>query len=509
MAAIRGKKTKSGWSSIDWLTIVLYLILLGMGWMSICGASYDYGETPNLFALNTRSGMQLVWIGTSMLLGALIMFTDDRLFDALAYIIYILLLGLLFATPFLAHDIKGSHSWIKIGSFSFQSAEFAKFATSLAIAKFMSSYGFQLQGSWKNFLKCCVFIFLPMVLIIMQKETGSALVYFSLFLMLYREGMPGSILFAGISAALYFVVGIRYAETMVLSGSTSLGAFLVLLMILVFVIGLIIVYASPDSDDMHNAGEMRSAATAYHSSLITTSVYGLGVMGLATLVATYIYPFNVSWVQLIVCLGMVFYLVYLGFRTRIYRYCYIGLFALGSMGVFYSAQYMLDHLADHQRTRVRVLLGLEDDPKGSGYNVIQAKIAIGSGGLGGKGFLNGTQTKLKYVPEQETDFIFCTVGEEQGFVGSAAVLFIFLFLLLRLLYVAERQPHAFGRIYGYCVFSIFLFHVLINVGMVLGLMPVIGIPLPFFSYGGSSLWGFTLLLFIFLRIDAGRGRMER
>jgi rod shape determining protein RodA len=191
------------------------------------------------------------------------------------------------------------------------------------------------------------------------------------------------------------------------------------------------------------------------------------------------------------------------------RRFYIALFALGSLGVFFSANTLVDHLAEHQKKRVYVLLGLRDDPNGVGYNQIQAKIAIGSGGLAGKGFLNGTQTKLKYVPEQETDFIFCTVGEEQGFIGSAVVLVLFLILLLRLIHLSERQPTAFGRVYGYCVFSIFVFHVVINVGMVLDLMPVIGIPLPFFSYGGSSLWGFTLLLFLFLRIDAGRIRMQR
>ena len=189
--------------------------------------------------------------------------------------------------------------------------------------------------------------------------------------------------------------------------------------------------------------------------------------------------------------------------------CLIALFALGSVGFYYSTDYVLNNILEtHQQKRIRVLLGLEDDPRGAGYNVIQAKIAIGSGGLQGKGFLNGTQTKLKYVPEQDTDFIFCTVGEEEGFVGCAIVLLLFLSLILRLLHLAERQAHTFGRVYGYCVLSIFLFHVFINVGMVLGLTPVIGIPLPFFSYGGSSLWGFTILLFVFLRIDAGRNRLQ-
>jgi rod shape determining protein RodA len=207
---------------------------------------------------------------------------------------------------------------------------------------------------------------------------------------------------------------------------------------------------------------------------------------------------------------MVVYLIYLSVRDSMVRYFYIALFAAGSLAFFYSADFVLNHVMEpHQQTRIRVLLGLEDDPRGAGYNVIQAKIAIGSGGLKGKGFLNGTQTKLKYVPEQDTDFIFCTVGEEEGFLGCSVVLLLFLTLILRLIHLAERQPYTFGRVYGYCVMSIFLFHVFINVGMVLGLTPVIGIPLPFFSYGGSSLWGFTILLFVFLRIDAGRNRMRR
>ncbi|MBQ7443189.1 MAG: rod shape-determining protein RodA [Bacteroidaceae bacterium] len=511
---------------MDWLTILLYVILLAIGWMSICGACYDYGETPNLFALSTRSGMQIVWIGTSMLLGAVILLLDDRIYDTFAYIIFALLLALLIATPFLAHDIKGSHSWIKIGPFSLQSAEFAKFATALAIAKFMSSYGFQLQGSWRNFLICCAFIFTPMVLIIMQKETGSALVYFSFFLMLYREGMPGSILFAGIAAVAYVVVGLRYADQQVLGDTTSLGTLLVLAIIHVFVAALLIVYTSPKTSDIQRLGEQRTAAVAFRqtmtATLLLTPLAAATIMGADYVMAhiadispatqafaqknfgTDILPFDAALPLTVVLVALALRLIWIGFASHIYRYAYIALFALGSMAVFFSAHTMLDHLAEHQRTRVQVLLGLKDDPKGAGYNVIQAQIAIGSGGLEGKGFLNGTQTKLKYVPEQETDFIFCTVGEEQGFIGSAAVLGLFLLLLLRLIHLAERQTTDFGRIYIYCVFSIFLFHVVINVGMVLGLMPVIGIPLPFFSYGGSSLWGFTILLFIALRIDAAR-----
>ena len=513
-------KPKSIFASIDWFTIIVYVLLLAMGWMSICGACYEYGQPRDLLSLasfDTRTGMQLVWIGSSVVLGAIILLLDDRIFDTFAYLIYGGLLVLLFVTPFLAHDIKGSLSRIKIGPFSFQSAEFAKFATALALAKFMSSYGFRLQGSWKNLAICVALMMLPMVLIVLQKETGSALVYFSLFLMLYREGMPGSILFTGIAAVAYVVVGLRFADERVLGGATSLGAIAVMLMIVVFVIGMIIVYCRPAALLGETAAESRAARMVYRRSLLETIFASLGSMLALIGIAYFVfsserfssYVFDITPVLFAVCLMLILRLVWLGFSNHLYRYVYIGLFALGSLATFFSANVLVDHLAPHQQKRIQVLLGLRDDPNGVGYNVIQAKIAIGSGGLEGKGFLNGTQTKLKYVPEQETDFIFCTVGEEQGFIGSAAVLVLFLLLLWRLIVVAERQPYAFGRVYGYCAFSIFFFHLLINVGMVLGLMPVIGIPLPFFSYGGSSLWGFTLLLFIFLRIDAGRSRFQR
>lgn len=226
---------------------------------------------------------------------------------------------------------------------------------------------------------------------------------------------------------------------------------------------------------------------------------------LALLFSEFVIPFDIVWVQLLASAVLIGYLVYEGLSSRITSYILIGLFSIGSVIFFYSADYVLNNVMEpHQRVRINVLLGLDEDLSGAGYNVHQSEIAIGSGGLRGKGFLNGTQTKLKFVPEQDTDFIFCTVGEEEGFIGSAGVLLLFLALILRLIKLAERQPFKFGRVYGYCVLSIFLFHVFINVGMVLGLTPVIGIPLPFFSYGGSSLWGFTILLFIFLRIDAGR-----
>ena len=239
-------------------------------------------------------------------------------------------------------------------------------------------------------------------------------------------------------------------------------------------------------------------------------VWGGGTILITLLFSIYVIPFDLKWVMIPLCLALVGYLIYRAVSHRLVKYFYVALFAVGSIGFFYSSDYVLNNVMEpHQQIRIKVLLGMEDDPSGAGYNVNQSKIAIGSGGLTGKGFLKGTQTKLKYVPEQDTDFIFCTVGEEQGFVGSAGVLLLFLILILRLIHLAERQTYTFGRVYGYSVLSIFLFHLFINIGMVLGLTPVIGIPLPFFSYGGSSLWGFSILLFIFLRIDAGRNTFKR
>jgi len=471
--------------SLDYWTILIYLLLLAGGWMSVCGASFDYGD-PDLLSRTTRSGMQIVWIGTSIIIGFVLLMLDDRFYDMFAFIIYGLLLLLLFATIFNPHSIKGSHSWLVIGPLRLQPAEFAKFATALALAKFMSIYDYNIHR-WRDFASTLAIILLPMVCIVLQRETGSALVYFAFFLMFYREGMPGSILFTAIAMVVYFVVGIRYQAVMLGDLPTSVGKFSVLLLIQLFSSGLVYVYC-PDKRDAWRVGLSCLAVTV-----------------VALLFSFFVIPFDIVWIQLVLVAILIGYLLWQGLGTRIRNYFWIALFALGSMVFFSMADYALNHvLQPHQRTRINVLLGLEEDLRGAGYNVHQSVIAIGSGGLEGKGFLNGTQTKLKYVPEQDTDFIFCTVGEEEGFIGSAGVLVLFLLLILRLIQLAERQPYRFGRVYGYCVLSVFLFHVFINVGMVLGLTPVIGIPLPFFSYGGSSLWGFTFLLFIFLRIDAGR-----
>lgn len=471
--------------SLDWWTIGIYLALLIFGWVSVCGASYTYGDT-DIFSLGTRSGMQIIWIGTSVVLGFFLLMLDDRFYETFSYVIYAALLLLLFLTIFNPHEIKGSRSWLVLGPLRLQPAEFAKFATALAVAKFMSIYGFNIHR-WKHFMAAVAIVVLPMIFIIAQRETGSALVYLSFFLMFYREGMPGSILFTGVAMVVYFVVGIKYEAVMLPGMPASVGKFVVLLLVQIFSAGMVYTYCK----DKRVTGIIIA--------------FCLGLTAVFLLFSEFVIPFDIVWVQLILSAALIGYLLFQGLASRIRNYFYIALFALGSVLFFYSADYVLnDVMEPHQRVRINVLLDLDEDLAGAGYNVHQSEIAIGSGGLRGKGFLNGTQTKLKFVPEQDTDFIFCTVGEEEGFVGSASVLLLFLALILRLIHLAERQPFKFGRVYGYCVLSIFLFHVFINVGMVLGLTPVIGIPLPFFSYGGSSLWGFTFLLFIFLRIDAGR-----
>ncbi|MDL2208604.1 rod shape-determining protein RodA [Parabacteroides sp. OttesenSCG-928-O15] len=480
---------KSLWQTVDWITILFFVLLVAAGWFSICGASYDF-DNAGLFDPSGRPGSQLIWIGSSVVLIFIIMMLDDKFYDVFAYLIYGFIILMLIATivgamanlPFVP-DIKGSRSWLVLGPVRLQPAEFAKFATALALAKFMNGYGFKLNTP-KNLFIALSLIVVPMIAILMQKETGSALVYLAFFLVLYREGMSGYILLAGICAVLYFVTGIKYSEDLV--GITPLGELLVMIMALIISAALVGVVAK---DKRH--------------MWILFGVVAFGYLA-AYIVSLYI-PLNFVWVSYGLIAVLICYLFVLSLKKWVWSYALIALFSVLSVGFLYSVDYVFDNILEpHQQVRIKVSLGLEDDPSGAGYNVNQSKIAIGSGGLTGKGFLNGTQTKLKYVPEQDTDFIFCTVGEEQGFVGASAALLLFGLFILRLVWLAERQNNAFGRVYGYSVASIFFFHLLINIGMVLGLTPVIGIPLPFFSYGGSSLWGFTILLFIFLRLDASR-----
>ena len=473
---------------LDWWTLGLYAALAIMGWCAICGASYDYIETDFLdfFSSSERTGKQALWMLVSASVGFVLLFFDKRIYKDWAFIIYALTLLLCIVTIFVSRDIKGSHSWITLGSFSIQPAEFMKFATTLALASFMTRYGFNINENG-NIYKCIAIFLIPMLVIIGQRETGSALVYLAFFLVLYREGMTGLVLLAAISCVLYFIVGIRFSETTIVSLPTNMGHYLVLLLIQFFSICMTKFWC-------------KNSATA----LILFIVNVLVTLG-AYWTAIYLITFNIIYIQYIL---IVFNIIYLLLNIRLRkekRNLWVVLFILGSLIFYNSCDYVMHSvLREHQRTRIEVLLGLKEDIVKAGYNVHQSKIAIGSGGVFGKGFLNGTQTKLKYVPEQDTDFIFCTIGEEQGFVGSTFVLVVFVIFILRLMSLAERQNDTFGRVYGYSLASIFFFHFTINVGMVLGIMPVIGIPLPFFSYGGSSFLGFSILLFSFLRVDADR-----
>lgn len=473
------------WKTLDWVTIGIYLLLIIAGWFSVCGASYDYGERDFL-DFSTRAGKQFIWIICSFGLGFVLLMLEDRMYDMFSYIIYVGMILLLIVTIFIAPDVKGSRSWLQLGPVSLQPAEFAKFATALVLAKYMNTYLFNIKRV-KSFVVVLALVLLPMMLIILQKETGSALVYLAFFLMFYREGMPGVVLFSGVCAVLYFVIAIRFDQVFIADTPTPIGEFAVLCMIILFT-GMM--------PGIYNKKWNYTRIILGSSALLLI---------LSFIFSEYIIHFNLVWSQWVLSALLISYLIYLSLAERQKSYILISLFALGSIAFMYSSDYVFDNILEpHQQIRIKVVLGMEDDPTGAGYNVNQSKIAIGSGGLTGKGFLNGTQTKLKYVPEQDTDFIFCTIGEEQGFIGSSIVLLLFLALILRLIALSERQISTFGRVYGYSVLSIFLFHLFINIGMVLGLTPVIGIPLPFFSYGGSSLWGFTILLFIFLRIDAGR-----
>ena len=464
------------------MTVILYLILVLCGWISIYAASYDF-DNASIFDFAERSGKQLIWIGLSLVLAFMILMVDFRVYETYAYLFYGIIILLLIATIFLAPDIKGSRSWLVLGPVSLQPAEFAKFATALALARSFGTYGFSLKNR-QDLFRAVFIILLPIVLIIAQKETGSALVFASLIFVLYREGLSGLFLFYGLCAVVYFVVAVKYSS--VLWGEIPAGEVLVFVLILLVVVGMLLFY------------QRNSRAARYLM---------LGYLAVGAVCGILMY-FDVPVNLLYVCMGttaaVVVYLVLLYFSTRSLRILTILATAVVSVVFLFSVDYAFNEvLESHQQKRIKVTLGMED-LRGAGYNVNQSKIAIGSGGFWGKGFLNGTQTKLKYVPEQDTDFIFCTVGEEQGFIGASAVLLLFGFLILRLIVVAERQSSTFNRVYGYSVASIFFFHLAINIGMVTGLTPVIGIPLPFFSYGGSSLWGFTILLFIFLRLDASR-----
>ena len=460
-------------------------MLAVFGWLNIYGASYTFDQT-SIFDFSNRAGKQFVWLLGSLVMGGILLLIDYKTYDVLAYIAYGAMLLLLLATPFLARDIKGSMSWISLGPVSLQPAEFAKCIVALAVAKYMGRYEYKIR-TWRDMIVPFALIGLPaLIIMVLQKETGSALVFASFLLVFYRQGMSGYVLWMGVAAVALFIISIRFGGVALPLGTGSVGMLTCMLILTVVEIYFI----------------CKEHYMRWQGLILTGCV--IAIYGMCLIANIWIkMPFD--WIAVGIVVALVIYNIVISLIWRKYMLLIVAFFTLFCIGYTHACDFVFNKvLQPHQRIRIEVLLGMKEDPAGAGYNVNQARIAIGSGRFFGKGYLNGTQTKLQFVPEQDTDFIFCTVGEEWGFLGSIGVLLLYLCFILRLIFIAERQRNVTTRIYAYAVASIFLFHLMINVGMVLGLLPVIGIPLPFFSYGGSSLWGFTLLLFILLRLDAAR-----
>ena len=419
---------------VDRVTLLVYILLVVMGWLNIYAAVFDE-EHQNIFDTSQKYGKQLIWITGAAIIAFSILVIDANFYTAFAYFFYGFFIIANILVVFLGREVKGSRSWFRFGEFGIQPAEFMKFATNLALAKFLSNQNivvnqqFRLKlkdliKNYKNTFIALLFILVPLILIKkLQDETGLAIVFIAFIIVLYREGLSVGFLIFGLLAAVLFVV-----------------------------------------------------------ALVVTNLTGL-----------------------LITLAVISSASFLFVKRNKKNLILIVLVYLSAAGVVLATNYVYNHLEPHQKVRIDVLLGRGNvNLKKEGYNVNQAKIAIGSGGFFGKGYLQGTQTKYDFVPEQDTDFIFCTVGEEWGFLGSTIVIFLELFLILRVIFLAERQRSDYSRIYGYGVAVVLFFHLAVNIGMTIGLMPVIGIPLPFFSYGGSSLWSFTILLFIFIKLDANR-----
>lgn len=415
---------KNIFDHVDWWLILMYLALVLIGWLNIYAALYQEGA--ELFDFSQKYGKQLQWIIVAAFIAMVILFFNWQFFEGFAYIIYFIVMLSLIGVLLFGIEVNGAKSWYDLGFLRIQPAEFAKFATCIAVAKYLSTLHIKMKDLRTKLIAGAIII-LPALLIILQNDTGSALVYASFIIVLYRAGLPGTILILGISAAILFISAILVPKT-----------------------------------------------------------------------------------YLLIALALLAALFFFFSRKRLREGIIIASVFVMATGFSFSVDYVFDNVLEpHHVTRIKILLGQESDPHGAGYNVHQSMIAIGSGGFSGKGFLDGTQTKFNFVPEQSTDFIFCTIGEEWGFLGSAFIVALYIAFLLRVIFVAERQRSVFSKMYGYGVASILFFHVAINIAMTIGLAPVIGIPLPFISYGGSSLWAFTILLFIFINLDSYRLQVLR
>jgi rod shape determining protein RodA len=420
---LRAEENISG--KLDWVTLLLFISLTIMGWFNIYASVYDDTVKQTIWDLSLSSGRQLFFILATAVIVLVIVIVDMRFYETFAYLFYGLFLFLLVLVPIVGKEVGGNKAWLGVGSFGVQPSEFAKFATALAVAKYMGTVNFKIDNLRHQFVLFFI-IALPITLILLQKDFGTAMVFTAFMLVLFREGMSPFLLIFGIFSVFIFIVTLLVPNQLYVH-----VAILVVLAVLIF----------------FGKRKFKRIAVLSASALV---------------------------IMLVV--GSVDYVV-----TKV--------------------------LKPHHQNRVKALINPDADPLGFGWNVTQSKIAIGSGGFSGKGFLKGTQTKFDFVPEQSTDFIFCTIGEEHGWLGSIVIISLFVALLLRIIHISERQKNRFSRVYGYSVATIIFFHFATNIGMTIGLFPVIGIPLPFFSYGGSSLWGFTILLFILLKLDAHRGEM--
>ena len=465
-------------ANIDWVSILLYLLLVLIGWINIYAAVYDENHS-SILDISQKYGKQLIWIGAAFVLAFLVLLTDSKFFTTFSMVIYGIMIFLLIAVLFFGTETKGARSWFEVGDFRIQPAEFAKFATNLAIAYVMSRHNFKVMR-FSSLLTIGLILALPAGLIILQNDTGSALVYSSFILVLFREGLHGSILLLCFVAAAIFIMALLYTPFTVL---------------LVIIGGTLIAFYYYRHDIRELFQIILFIGCGFGLFVLIKWMFNLSISDYYMLLIVYVITSITS--------------IYPIYKRKMKNMITLLLISWLCVGAAPSVNYAFDHLQPHQQDRINELLCIKVDPKGTGYNVTQSKIAIGSGGLLGKGFLQGTQTKLNFVPEQSTDFIFCTVGEEWGFIGSTLVIVLLAVFILRIIKLAERQRSSFSRIYGYGVASILFFHVAVNIGMTIGMAPVIGIPLPFFSYGGSSLWSFTILIFIFLRLDANRLQVFR
>ena len=463
--------------SIDWKLVISYLLLILIGWINIYASIHSEGPA-SIFDFNFRCGKQFVWILTALVLAAVILFlVNPQFWESASLPMYLFVLVLLVVVIFVSKDVKGSHSWFEFGPVKFQPAEISKITTSLLLATLMSQTNFKITRL-KDFLMAAIIIGIPMLVILAESETGSALVYVGFIFVMYREGFSGWWIFSIAMAILLFIL------TLTASPYVSL----------LVLIGILIVASAIGS------GKIGSLFWINLGVLLLFCLLPW-ILGKTVDSESFFGKIKPVYILIGICICAVPYLLFRGYKER---KRYISLATLGlvaGIALIFSTDFIFNHiLQDHQRKRIEVLLGMKEDPTGVGYNVNQSMIAIGSGGFSGKGFLNGTQTTFGFVPEQSTDFIFCTVGEEWGFIGCLVVILLYVFLIWRIIVDAEKSREAFTRIYGYCVASCIFMHLFINIGMTIGLMPVIGIPLPLLSYGGSSLWAFTVLIFIFIAL---------